>query len=177
MDGREVGTLSVDAQQVSSVIEVTLPKPGTYSYAVQAKMTVHGYRAPEMTKPVTFEAISTGEGTIEVEAGKQFVLTTNNMQLTPGGRGNRFYAIIEDAAPSPSNPDALRSELQGIVERIRDARARKDPEYMTHELALIGAVEAGLETLGLEKGEFDGMGVDVDVLLRWLSRHGWIRML
>jgi len=176
IDGREVGTLSVSKQHSSSTIEVTLPRPGTYSYAVQAKMTVSGYRPPQMKQLVAFEAESAGEGSIEVEAGKQFVLTTDTVLLTSGsgGRGNRYVANLEDSAPP--KPDSLRRELQGIVDEIRAAHAKNDSQdIMFHELSLIGAMEGGLVTLGLDKEEFDRMGVDVDLLVQWLSKGGWIR--
>lgn len=95
IDGREVGSLYVDKNKKNSLIDVTLPKPGSYEYSVQAKMTIMGIADLDTGFELPFENESNGRGTIEVEDGKEFILSTNNLALGGGGR-NTFYAVLSD---------------------------------------------------------------------------------
>ena len=97
IEGREVGSLYIEKSKQSSAIDVTLPKPGSYEYSVQAKMTVMGVVDLDTGFELPFEVESNGRGTIEVEDRKEFILTTNNLML--GGDGNNtYYAALSDKA-------------------------------------------------------------------------------
>ncbi len=95
IDGREVGSLYVDKNKRNSAIDVTLPKPGSYEYSVQAIMTIMGIADLDTGLELPFENKSNGRGTIEVEDGKEFILSTNNIELGGAGR-NTFYASLSD---------------------------------------------------------------------------------
>jgi hypothetical protein len=95
IDGREVGSLYVDNNKKNSAIDVTLPKPGSYEYSVHAIMTIMGIIDLDTGLELPFENESNGRGTIEVEDGKEFILSTNNLALGGGGR-NTFYASLSD---------------------------------------------------------------------------------
>ena len=95
IDGRDVGSLYVDKNKKNSAIDVSLPKPGSYEYSVQAKMTIMGIADLDTGFELPFENESNGRGTIAVEDGKEFILSTNNLELGGGGR-NTFYAVLSD---------------------------------------------------------------------------------
>jgi len=96
INGREAGRLYVDKSRPRSSIDITLPRSGTYEYSVQARNMIReivddtGFELPLINDVY-------GRGTIEVEAGKEFILTTNTLQLRGGGN-NVWVAKLTDSA-------------------------------------------------------------------------------
>lgn len=96
IDGKEVGVLTINKSNPESTIRIVLPKTGTYEYSIQAKMTIMGFLGNDLDLEIPFEESSSGRGTIEVEANKEFLLTTNNIVLD--GKGNHNFSELEDKA-------------------------------------------------------------------------------
>lgn len=67
IDGRNVGTLSVDQNNRTDEIDVSVDAPGRYSYTASADAVFQDQAGQ-------FELSGTGQGTIEVSDGKVFVL-------------------------------------------------------------------------------------------------------
>ena len=97
-DGRSQTVLIVhiDETNPTSSIQVNLPRGGTYEYSVQARMVLPG--TPDFLN-LPFRVQSNGRGTIEVEPGKEFKLTTHNILIGP--TGNTWYAKLSDRALEP----------------------------------------------------------------------------
>jgi hypothetical protein len=67
IDGRLVGTLTVDAVHPSSTVTVTVPKPGRYNYTLDSTTTFDLESGPT-------EIPGHGSGQIDVEAGASFAV-------------------------------------------------------------------------------------------------------
>jgi hypothetical protein len=92
LDGKEMGVLTVDKNKKTDKLRITLPRPGTYEYSIQSKMTVMGIVDPETGLQAPFNEESNGRGTIEVEKEKEFILSTNNIDLDT----RKWYATLSD---------------------------------------------------------------------------------
>jgi len=67
IDGKTVGDISVDTHHPAARLLVTVPKPGTYSYTVEANALVQVDGNPH-------QYVGVGQGMVRVERGKQFEL-------------------------------------------------------------------------------------------------------
>jgi len=82
LDGKVVGTLTVDAFHTEAMMEITVPESGRYSYTAEstAVFNVNG-------TPITY--VGAGQGTIQVKSGKNF-------ELTGSISGNTWYISLVD---------------------------------------------------------------------------------
>jgi hypothetical protein len=67
VDGKTVGTLTVNQDFPEAMLKVTVPKPGTYSYTVEAQAVFNN-------QGNLFGYQGAGQGNISVQSGKQFRL-------------------------------------------------------------------------------------------------------
>lgn len=70
IDGKFVGTLTINEHYRDAVITINVPEAGRYSYSVEAR-AVFNYRGQ------LFEYTGTGQGIINVEPGKEFDLAAS----------------------------------------------------------------------------------------------------
>jgi hypothetical protein len=68
VNGRMVGTLTVDAIHTSAELVVTVPESGTYSYELQGSIVVQDDLGN------AYQLTGTGTGTIDVVQGRRFTL-------------------------------------------------------------------------------------------------------
>lgn len=67
IDGRLVGTITVNEYYPSSVMNVTVPRSGQHSYTIEAQAVFYD-------QGQVFEYTGAGQGMIDVEEGKEFYL-------------------------------------------------------------------------------------------------------
>lgn len=81
IDGKNVGTVSIDTSQAESTLEVTLPKSGKYSYTLYTTATQNYNGSPIMLT-------GNGQGMIDVNNGDFFF-------LRGGMSGNTWIISLE----------------------------------------------------------------------------------
>jgi len=83
IDGRQMGTINVDAYTKDAFMRVSVPEGGPHPYSVQAKAIFKGQDG----KPV--EVLGSGEGTLNVEPGKEY-------ELAGEMKGNTWQIVIQE---------------------------------------------------------------------------------
>lgn len=106
-------SLSVDSQRPFDTKSVTVPNPGTYAYRIEQREVQLLISGSDMRTRVPVNVNMSGEGKINVQAGKSYKVTPV-LVLRGGGKGGEWTTSLEEILSEEERRDLEEEALKEL---------------------------------------------------------------